>query len=177
MANTNLSTNIYTLTSAGAELELLFGWKNVSGFFNTSFTARLDEDIFEAEKAFVSASPDELTWAPALTANTGLTYQSSGFTIGVVGHFQGEVKRREKDIFSEEEVEVMGLTDQPRAQSVPAWLSLDAKVSYRLIDAVEVGVSATNLLDGANPLVKNLKFPFDYQSEGRRVFAELVLHF
>ena len=64
-----------------------------------------------------------------------------------------------------------------RAQSVPAWLSLDAKVSYRLIDALELGVSATNLLDGENLLVKNLKFPFDYQSEGRRVFAELVLHF
>ena len=177
LANTNLSTNIYTLTSAGAELELLFGWKHVSGFVNTSFTARLDEDIFEAEKAFVSASPDELTWAPALTANGGLTYQSSGFTVGLVGHFQGEVKRREKDVFSEEELAVMGLTDQPRAQSVPAWLSLDAKVSYQLIDALELGVSATNLLGGENLLVKNLKFPFDYQSEGRRVFAELVLHF
>src|SRR5262249_38810074 len=43
--NNNLSTNLYSLTTAGVETELLWSWGDLAGFANYAYARRLDEQI------------------------------------------------------------------------------------------------------------------------------------
>lgn len=163
LANNNLSTNIYTLTTAGFESELLFGFDNVSGFLNYSFAKRLDEEIIDST---ITESSDELTWVPAHTANFGITYTFNKLAASLSGHYQGEVLRRESDAMNSD---LLFLYDDLRPEKVKSWFSVDIGISYAVHKYAELGLTVKNVFDSENYLVKNFAFPFDYQMPGREV--------
>lgn len=176
ISNFNLSTNIYDLTNLGTETEIIYTSKSFLAFANMSYAQRISEDIYSAEQAYISVHDDMITWAPALTANFGLSYLVKGFSASVLGHYQGEVKRRDLDIYTAAEIADMGLTESPRPDVIENWFSIDAKLSYK-IKSFEIGVSATNILDTENYLAKNLKYPFDYRMQGRRIMLNTIISF
>ncbi|MCP4153512.1 MAG: TonB-dependent receptor [bacterium] len=161
--NNNLSTNIYTLTNAGLETEVFFAFNKFTGFVNFALTKRLDEEIIDQT---IAESKDDLTWAPAETFNFGINYKGKGFNASVQGHYQGKVKRRASD-FDE------SLFTPYRPEEVASWFSVDAKVSIDIGSKFELMITATNLFDSENFLVKNFSYPFDYLMMGRRVLAGL----
>ncbi len=165
--NNNLSTNIYTLTNAGVEAEVLFGFDNFSGFLNYSLYKRLDETIFDK---FITRQDHRLTWAPAQTLNLGFNYKKGRLSASLQGHYQGKVKRRTSDM-------VEPLFVPLRPEHVAGWFSVNIKISWNLSRVIQVGISATNLFDSENYLIKNFSYPFDYKMMGRRIFSELRLRF
>ncbi|HNR06676.1 MAG TPA: TonB-dependent receptor [Saprospiraceae bacterium] len=166
VANANLSTNIYSLKTAGLEAELHFTGNRLSGFFNYSFSKRLDESISDST---VAISRKKLTWAPAHMANLGMVYSIPKFYAAIGTHFQGEVARRSSDILE--------AFEGYRPAAVSSWVNLDAKVAYKLNPSVEIGLSAKNITGQGQYLVKNNAAPFDYRREGRRVFMDLSFRF
>jgi iron complex outermembrane receptor protein len=159
VANANLSTNVYTLVTAGFEAEANFTIERFSGFVNYSFAARLGETILDNT---VSASPNMVTWAPAHLLNAGLTYRADKFTAALSAHFQGETARRGSDKQTEEFTRL-------RPDVLPAWFTLDARIAYQIASGLEIAAQANNLLDAKGMLMKNFDYPFDYQIGGRRV--------
>lgn len=176
VGNNNLSTNIYDLTNLGIEGEIVYTSKSFLVFGNFSYTQRLDEEIFEAEQPYISVHDDRLTWAPRVTSNLGVSYLNKGLSASLVGHYQGDVLRRYLDLYGTNEITALGLTETPRPDKIDAWISVDAKVSYK-IKFIEFGLSAKNLLDSDNYLAKNLKYPFDYKMNGRRIFFNTIISF
>jgi len=174
LANQNLSTNIYSLTNAGSEIEVLYKSAIISGFWNFSYNHRLDESIYDAEQQYVSEHANKLTWAPACTSNLGISANYKKLTISTVIHLQGKVERRAKDFNTSEELAELGLTSSPRNDEISAWVSADARCAYRINENIEVALSATNIFDTDNYLVKNMKYLFDYKMEGRRVLFNLM---
>lgn len=176
--NNNLSTNIYTLTSAGIETELLYGYKNYSGFVNLSYVKRLDEEIFDNT---IAASPDDVTWAPSLKLNFGFIYTDENWKLSLSGHHQGTVKRRTSDVGIQELPLGVGVSldmDKYRSRSINSWFTLDSKLSYILNKNIELSLNVTNLLDEKdNFLIKNIGFPFDYQMDGRRYLCSLRISY
>ncbi len=166
VANANLSTNIYSLKTAGLETELHYTGDRLSGFFNYSFSKRLDESISDST---VAISSKKLTWAPAHMANLGMVYSKSKFYAALWMHYQGEVARRPSDI--------LAVFERYRPLAVSAWVNLDAKISYRLNPSVEIGLSAKNINGQEQYLIKNNAAPFDYRREGSRVFMDLSFRF
>ncbi len=161
VSNFNLSTNIYTLTTAGVETELLVNKEDYSGFVNLALAKRLDEKILDET---ITEDDDELTWAPALTLNFGATYKQPKYTASLLGHYQGEAKRRASDYPADHEYS--GL----REPQVDAWLTLDANATYHLTSYLSLELALTNLFDSdKNVLIKNFNYPFDYRQESRRV--------
>ena len=165
VANANLSTNVYTLVSAGLETELNFSIERLSGFVNYSFASRLGETILDNT---IRASNNQVTWTPAHIANVGLTYRAENFTAALTGHFQGEVQRRQSDLATAEFTRL-------RPNTLPAWFTADLRIAYMLTDALELGLLGNNLLDTKGMLMKNFDYPFDYQIPARRVLASLRL--
>ncbi|MFH0760992.1 MAG: TonB-dependent receptor plug domain-containing protein [Bacteroidota bacterium] len=168
LSNNNLSTNLYDLTNAGIEGEVLFTEGNFSAFANVSYVKRIDEKIYENELQYVSLHTDKLTWAPSVTTNIGVIEYFDVFKFSLQGHFQDKVMRRDKDFYSAEELAGFYLTGQPRSTEVNGWISLDAQFTFRY-NNLEFGISGTNLLDSDNYLIKNMKYPFDYKMESRRI--------
>ena len=166
--NNNLSTNLYSLKTEGAETEVLFSAGAVSGFVNYSYARRLDEKI---QDVTIAPSPNRLTWAPAHTANAGVTATWNPFTIGLSTHIQSRVDRRASDVGVQALPFGVGVQldmDRYRGDHVPSWVTVDLKASARLFGSGEVALSVTNLLDREYSLVKVGPFPFDYTQEGRR---------
>jgi outer membrane receptor protein involved in Fe transport len=161
--NNNLSTNIYTLTNAGLESELLFSAGYFNGFINYSFTKRLSEEIFDQ---YIEVNDKTLTWAPAHTLKFAANYKQNKWSLSIQGYYQGKVKRRQSD-FAEP------LFVPLRPEEISAWFSMNSRISYALSKLIEIGVTATNLFDSDLFLVKNFSYPFDYRMMGRRIFAEL----
>jgi len=176
LGNQNLSTNIYSMENAGFETEIYFGTRTFSGFINTAYVQHISENIYEAEKEYVSEHSDRLTWVPAVTANLGLEYRKNKFFVSLLTHYQGKVERRDKDLYTQAEWEAMGLSSSPRENIVSDWLSFDARIGY-VLNFFELGITARNLFDGDYYLVKNLKYPFDYKVEGRRVMLNMTVYF
>lgn len=162
VANANLSTNVYSLTSAGVESELLFTLNKFSGFFNYSYATRLDEDILDDT---IAESKDELTWVPQHTSNLGITYTSRYFYLSTVIHNQGEVSRRTSDITAE--------TALFRPETVDAWTEMDLKLAYTPTNKIEIGVLVKNLFDAEGQLVKNNAYTFDYRRPERSVLFDV----
>jgi len=161
VANFNLSTNIYSLTTAGLEAELLLGGNAWSAFVNYSNAKRLDETIIDPT---VSES-DDLTWAPANVANIGGIYDPGRWSIASSLHYQGAVKRRASDLAVPD-------FNSYRPHEVGSWMTLDANFIYRFTPKFELRIRGTNLLDEDNEfLLKNQALPFDYRIEGRRLTA------
>jgi len=168
IGNNNLLTNMYDLTNAGLESEILFIKDRFSAFANIAYVKRMDEKIFENELPYVSEHKDKLTWTPAFTANIGCTQHYKSFTFSLQGHYQDKVLRRDKDLYSAGELTALGMTTQPRPSEVKSWISINAQVMYKYKFG-EFGISANNILNSDNYLIKNLKYPFDYKMEGRRI--------
>jgi hypothetical protein len=57
--------------------------------------------------------------------------------------------------------------------SIAPWFTVDARVSYQVTDWFRVGAQATNLLNTHGALIKNINYPFDYQTQGVRVLGTL----
>lgn len=172
--NMNLSTNIYTLKTAGLEAELLFEYAGFSGFLNYSHARRLDEKIIDST---IAPSPKHLTWDPANKVNFGVGYVHRGLSVGLAGHYQGTVDRRASDVGTQTlPLNIVSLdVDLFRPRSLGAWFTLDGKVGYRLPHNLTLALLGTNVFDdGHNRLVKNLAFPFDYLQEGRRYRVSLT---
>lgn len=164
LANNNLSTNIYTLTNAGHETELVFSLERLNGFVNYTGVYRLDEEIKDTT---IHINKNAITWAPSSFANVGFSYSKNKFFISFQTHYQGEVKRRKSDTYRE--------MLKYRNQSINAWINADAKISYLINKNIEAGITAKNILNKNQYLVKNYAYPFDYRREPFQLFGELII--
>jgi outer membrane receptor protein involved in Fe transport len=169
VANANLSTNVYSNTTAGAETEVLTDLAvgstgRIQGFFNYSLAQLLDETI--SDETIIKS--DKLTWAPEHVANLGLSFRGGKLDASAQVHVQGPVRRRESDVPTPD-------TLMARGVRVDGWATIDARAAYQLVKWAELGVQATNLLDSDAPIIKNNNLPFDYRGDGRRVLVTLDL--
>ncbi len=167
----NLSTNIYSPTTAGAEGELVWdrveiGPVRIAGFGNVSYVRLIDDNVDDPN--LTSAS--RLVWAPSYFANLGVRARLQGFEASVQGHLQGSVQRRDSDRVNPD-------NDALRGADVPAWATLDALIGYRPTSWARFAIRGTNLVNTRYSLVKNNDFAFDYRGEGRRLFAQVELGF
>ncbi len=156
----NELTNLISQTHAGLESELLaqvdLGKQGrVSAFGSYTYVRLL-------------GGAGRLTWAPAHLAKAGASYQRARFSFALQGRYQSEVHRREEDLLTP-------LYAAARPSVVPAWVRFDANVRYQLTGWAAAELKVTNLLNARSYLVKIGDFPFDYQMEGRRVFASLEI--
>lgn len=159
-ANYNLSTNIYTLTTTGLELEAAYTSKNWSGFANYSLAQRIDESIIDE---LISESGNELTWFPAHLANIGLAYKRDRVSLSAQVHYQGEVLRRESDRAGETYRDY-------RPENIESWVTVDVFARYQVTPYLSLDLSLANLTDtDKNVLIKNFDYPFDYRQAGQRL--------
>jgi outer membrane receptor protein involved in Fe transport len=169
VSNFNLSTNVYSNTTAGAETELLADFPvgeagRMQGFLNYSLVQLLEEKIADP----TIATSDRLTWAPEHVGNLGVSWRGGKLDASAQTHVQGPVRRRDSDR--------LNMTFLPlREDRVGAWATIDARLAYRVMPWAELGVRATNLLDSRAAIIKNNDYPFDYRSDGRRVMFTLDL--
>lgn len=173
-ANNNLSTNVFSQTTRGLELDMVYQANRWSAFANLSLTDRVDEQV---QDTTIALEEDNVAWEADTKFNFGVSYTSSRWTAALAGHHHGDVTRRQSDIGVQELPLGVGVSldmDQYRPQKVDAWLTLDLNLKYKLSKSMTLGLRATNLLDeDENFLVKTGPFPFDYRGEARR--TELVL--
>lgn len=173
-ANNNLSTNVFSQTTRGLELDLVYQANRWAAFANLSLTDRVDEQV---QDETIALEEDNVAWEADTKFNFGLSYTSSRWTAALAGHHHGEVTRRQSDIGVQELPLGVGVSldmDQYRPQKLDSWLTLDLNIKYKLSKSMTLGLRATNLLDeDENFLVKTGPFPFDYRGEGRR--TELTL--
>lgn len=165
VANTNLSTNLYDLSTAGLELEAQLDMGDISGFANYTYAHRISETIVDATIAEDAA----LTWVPAHAINWGVNYKQSTYYASLSGRWQGAVKRR-----------ASGITDDSqdfRPDEVPAWLRVDAKIAITALKHVEVGLLLQNALNSTDYLIKNNAYRFDYQMPKRQYLLNVLYKF
>jgi iron complex outermembrane receptor protein len=165
VANANLSTNIYTLQTAGFELESRFSFGQFSGFANFTMATRMDETIKDTT---ITASPSDVTWAPATTFNLGLNYKIQKFSASLLGRYHGKMVRRQSDIYD-------GMSAYRPEKEVDGWFIADLKATYSVTREIDLGLSVKNILDTERYFIKNNAYPFDYRLGGRQIFAELVI--
>lgn len=164
--NNNLSTNLYSLKTAGFEIDMRYKINKISGFGNFSYAHRLDETIKDTS---IIEHPDEITWASAINANLGLNYTHSKFYLSLWAHLQGPVNRRDSDIDE--------LNSNFRPDQIDMWVNLNTKVAYRITSKSEIGVLVQNLLDQDQYLVKNNLYAFDYKRHGIRTMVDFTVRF
>jgi len=188
--NNNLSSNIYTLSTHGAEAELLFAFKSISGFLNYSYNKRDSETI---QDNTIARSPNRTTWAPAQTATGGFRWTiAEKFLLSVSAEHQGKVYRRTSDFGVIDTLTGIGpFTDKIenggvpvlynytyptyRTESVKAWTSMNVRLVYKITEESHAGFSISNATQSRITLIKNNNYPFDYQMEGRRVLFDLTV--
>jgi iron complex outermembrane receptor protein len=166
-SNFNLSTNVYTLTTAGLETELLYGFKGWKGFLNYAFAKRLDESV---QDATIAPSGDRLTWEPSHRIKAGVICTIGDFKGSLSARWQGAVGRRTSDVGTQP-LPLVGTpldVDLYRPGAVPSWTTFDLKAGWTLREGTSLSLLVTNLLDAKVTMVKTLAFPFDYQGEGRQ---------
>lgn len=170
LANNNLSTNVFSQTNRGLEIEALFAVGRLSGFFNASYAERVEETVLDNT---IGVDGDNITWEPEDKYNFGLNYNIGKWQASISGHHHGAVQRRPSDVGVQELPFGVGVSldmDSYRPRELGSWFSLDGKLQYQISSSVELSVFGTNLLDEADQvLVKTGPFPFDYQQEGRRL--------
>jgi len=156
---TNLSTNLYTLTTQGLETELLYGFAGWKGYLNYAYAKRVDEEIIPGN--FIDPSPD-LTWEPSHRVKAGIIFTRGDVSGALSALYQGRVERRSSDL-------VNATYNLYRPKTLDSWVSLDAKLNYSISFASSISVYANNLLDSSKiQLVRVQSAPFDYRGEGRR---------
>jgi iron complex outermembrane receptor protein len=175
-ANNNLSTNVFSQTTRGLEIEALFGFGKFTGFFNASFADRVEETVLDTT---IAEDDDNITWEPEEKFNFGVNYVSGRWQISLSGHHHGSVQRRPSDLGVQELPFGVGVSldmDQYRPRQLNSWFTLDGKAHFQVTSAIGFSIFGTNLLDEEDTvLVKTGPFPFDYQQEGRRVNVSLQL--
>lgn len=171
--NANLSTNVYSLKTAGGEMVLQFISKGFSAFANASYAKRIEEKILDST---ISTS-NKITWAPSTLFKFGALYYLNKFTFSATGIYQSKEYRRESDKYS-------GMEQYRPLNYIDAWLSIDMKVSYRINKKVELAFLVNNILNSERYLIKSGAYAyngnpyrFDYQMEGRRIFGEFTIKF
>jgi len=182
VANNNLSTNLYTLTTGGAEGEALFTYKNLSGFLNFSYAKRLNEFI---QDRTISIDKNQITWVPSHTANLGITWTDQKFMTSISFERQGSVYRRNSDLGPVDPIFGFNTNLPPyeynypvyRPKVVPAWINVNYRFMYKWNESVEMGINVMNLFNSHQTLLKNNNFPFDYIREGRRFLFDVTASF
>ena len=177
-ANNNLSTNVFSLDTAGIESEILFEWKRWDGFFNLSFTDKVDEVVLDNT---ISLEKDNLTWEPNWKLNFGLTYTSSRWLLSVSGHYHGKVTRRSSELGPQELPLGVGVNldlNDYRHSQLDDWVTLDVHLRYRVNESIELGMYSTNVMNSNDQfLAKTGSFPFDYRQPDRQTQVYLNLKF
>lgn len=184
--NNNLSTNIYTLTTVGAEGELLVTWKSIAGFVNASYNKRVGEVILDNT---VAQSPDATTWAPSHTGSMGVRAMFTHLSMSLSAQRQGLVRRRTSDFGKIDPLTGFGPVDAEgrpisyensypvyRPKAVSAWTDVGTRIAWRF-GSGEAGISVANALNSHQTLIKNNNYPFDYIREGRRYLFDVRLAF
>ncbi|MDA3866763.1 MAG: TonB-dependent receptor [Salinivirgaceae bacterium] len=164
--NQNLSTNLYSLQTAGVEFDIRYKFNEISGFMNLSYARRINEDIKDTT---ITEHPDEITWAAAINANLGVNYTKTKFYVSGWVHFQGPVQRRDSDISENYE----GF----RPDEIDPWVNVNVKAAYRITTKSEIGIIAKNVLDQDQYIIKNNLYAFDYKRPGARVSIDFTVRF
>lgn len=187
LQNNNLSTNIYTLTTVGGELEALFNWKGGGAFANASVNRRVAEVILDTT---ISKS-DGTTWAPSHTGSAGIRHTFfDRLVTSIAIQRQGLVRRRASDLGIVDPITGVGpLTAEGlplsyensypvyRPEHVSGWTDVNGRIAWKFGANGQAGFSVTNLLNSHQTLVKNNSYPFDYLREGRRFLADVAVTF
>jgi iron complex outermembrane receptor protein len=182
VANNNLSTNLYTLITGGAETEALVSYKNISGFANFSYNKRINEYI---QDRTISINKTQTTWVPSHTANAGITWTDQKFMTSLSVERQGAVYRRNSDLGPVDPLFGNNTNIPPydynypvyRPKTVPAWISVNFRFMYKWNDKLEMGLNIFNLFNSYQTLAKNNNYPFDYLREGRRFMFDVTATF
>jgi outer membrane receptor protein involved in Fe transport len=167
VANANLSTNIYSLSTAGIELVGQYATRSFAGFANLTLSKRLNEVI---EDETISVNKDKITWAPSTMIKFGGRYNLNRFSFSALGNYQGKMERRESD-------KVDGMSDYRPQDYVKGWFTADCKVSYSISQNTQISLVAKNALNQERYFIKNNAYLFDYKLEGRQVIGEVTLRF
>ncbi len=165
--------NMSNQSIAGIESEFIFNLKSFTGFFNASFYRRIDEKIKETEQKFVSEHPEKITWAPGFTSNLGLNYRNRRFNFAIYSHYQGKVERREDDRFVRE---INSSVPHKNSDYIKAWANLNGRFIF-VRKNMEFYVSATNILNTKNYLIRTGNYPFDYRSDKFRINLGVRINF
>ena len=166
LTNANLSTNIYTTTTAGAETELNVLHGRFKSFANASYAQRLDEDISDTS---VTEEDTVVTWAPSVTGNLGTTATFGRWKFSGIAEYMHQVHRRASD--------KSDFTNSERGSSVDAWYGLNAAAHYALGKDSNASLYVNNILDSEGHLIKNRQYPFDYQRDGRTYYMSVSHRF
>jgi iron complex outermembrane receptor protein len=161
VANANLSTNLYNLTTRGVETELLWSYGPFTGFGNISYAKRVDERILDPT---ITPSQD-ITWVPSKTINVGGSYKKDALSASLTVHYQGEVLRRSSDVSLPP-----SSFANTRPDSVAPWSTANLRLGYAFSKSLEVEAGLSNALDKNGSLAKNFQMPFDYRIEPRSVW-------
>jgi iron complex outermembrane receptor protein len=168
-SNNALATNVYSQRTGGFETEIDWQFGNFSGFMNAHFVKLFGEEVLDKTVSEMTT----LTWIPAHVLKAGVVYQREKWYASLNGMYQGEVKRRDSDrlpvSYNGREVQ----TSDYRPANVPAWFSLNARLSYRAFTNVEFSVQANHALNTERYLLKTLSYPFDYQASKRMLLLEV----
>jgi len=179
----NSIVNAYTMGTRGIESELLSSFKYFSAFINYSrFYRYLDHNL----DGTISKSPHEVKIAPAHTANAGISTTLEKWVASISLQRQGAVQRRNSDLGKIEPITGY-LTEntfsnpysypQYRPKTVPAWVSVNFRVSYKFTEDMQLGLYITNLFNSHQTLIQRANYPFDYIREGRRVMLDFQASF
>ena len=167
VANKNLSTNIYSLKTCGAEVGAQYASKSFTTFSNLSYAYRYDEDILDST---IVVSKARVTWAPSVLAKLGVLYKFNRFSFSALGYYQNRVYRRNSDKFNE-------MSLYRPLDYVKGWFSINVKGSYKVTKKSEFSLQVNNMLNSERYSLKNNQYLFDYRLEGRAVIGEYVLRF
>ena len=179
----NSIVNAYTVGTRGVEAELITSFKYFSGFVNYSrFVRYLDNNL----DATISKHPNEVKITPGYTANAGITTTWEKWVGAITLQRQGAVYRRTSDLGTIEPITGQ-LTNntysdpytypQYRPKIVPAWVSVNFRVSYKFVEDMQFGISITNLFNTHQTQARRADYPFDYIREGRRIMLDFQASF
>lgn len=179
LANNNLSSNIYTLETRGAETELLYEMQNLSIFANLSYNQRLSEFI---QDNTITKSEKQITWAPATTQNFGIRGRYKQFSGSTSIQRLGMVARRNSDFGVPDQLTGFVYRDpfaypEYRPKNVPAWVNANFRLVYHFGERAEMGFFVSNAFNSRQQLIKNNEYPFDYNRENRRIMLDVMVNF
>lgn len=160
----NLSTNIYSTRTTGAETEILVARGNSKIFLNASVAQRLDESIADST---VAISKNKVTWAPALTANLGYSNQWSEKMRGtMVASYLGKQERRSTD-------NAIASNLAKRGSSLDSAVVVDLTAHYQINKNWLGTLTVKNLLDKEYHFIKTRDSAFDYRADERLIYGQL----
>ncbi|HMY69655.1 MAG TPA: TonB-dependent receptor, partial [Leptospiraceae bacterium] len=64
-----------------------------------------------------------------------------------------------------------------RPKTVPAWISVNLRISHKISDNIQLGLYIANLFNAHQTLIQRSNYPFDYIREGRRVMVDFQASF